>query len=102
MLGVGSPIALQMIKTLLDLLVDNARAEISETTGTAVTEAVQKGIAPFAFTVHVVCVSLFRTPRDIRVHALLRRRLLLAWVALRRRAALFSIALLWDRRALRS
>jgi len=84
MLGVWLPAALQMIKTLLDLLIDNARAESRDATRAAVTEAVQKTVAPFAFAIRVICVS-----RTIRVHGLLRCRLLL--VALRR-GTLF----LWD------
>jgi hypothetical protein len=73
-----------MIKALLYLLIDNARAESRDAARAAVTEAIHKAVAPFAFAVRVICVSLDRT---VRVHGLLRCRLLL--VALRRRGTLF-------------
>jgi len=97
---IWSPIELQIIKAILHLLVDHARAEICETAGTTVTEAIHEVMAPIALAIRVVLIwAPGRTSWTVGIHITLGQRLcLIAWriglVALRNRGALFAISCL--------
>jgi len=86
-----------MIKAILHLLVDHAGAEICETAGTTVTEAIHEVMAPIALAIRVVLIRApGRTSGTVGIHATLGHRLcLIDWgiglVTLRNRSALFTI-----------
>jgi hypothetical protein len=96
MLRIWPPILLQMINARFHLLIDHAGAEIRETAGTTIAEAIEEVMAPVTLAVRVVLVATpWRTPGNIGIHATLGHRLrLIEWwtslVALRRRGNFFA------------
>jgi hypothetical protein len=94
------PIEPQMIKAILHLLVNHARAEICEAAGTTVTEAIHEVMTPTTLPIRVILTRVpGRTSGTVGIHTTLGHRLCLidwwiGWVALRNRGALFVVSCL--------
>jgi class 3 adenylate cyclase len=73
-----------MVKALLHHLIDHARAEIRQTAGTTIAEAIEKIVAPVTLAVRVVMMT---TPGNVGIHGTLSHRLRL----LDRRASLVTL-----------